>query len=95
MKLHGGLLAKNVKLAEDEPVDEDMALLKEASTFLVDVMIPRVMQEMLSSEVPLWDGPTLSQHLHSRGVNLRYLGNLTKRLPENSPLKVRLLMRCL
>ena len=89
VQLHASLLAKNVKLADDEQTAEDaMFLLREAAAYLVDKVIPRVIQELYSLEVPVWDGQTLSQHLHMRGVNMRYLGVLTRQLPDKTPLKV-------
>lgn len=64
-----------VKLADSEDlVMSDKKVLNEACDFLVNVQIPLLIKEFSEHAIFITDGATLSDTLHSRGINIRYLG---------------------
>eukprot|EP00252_Welwitschia_mirabilis_P007752 TRINITY_DN19429_c0_g1_i1.p1 TRINITY_DN19429_c0_g1~~TRINITY_DN19429_c0_g1_i1.p1 ORF type:complete len:1424 (-),score=348.01 TRINITY_DN19429_c0_g1_i1:430-4701(-) len=75
----------NFKLAGNpEEIHEDEELVKKAGAYLVDVVIPKFVQDLCSLEVSPMDGQTLTEALHAHGINIRYIGrvaNMTKNLP--------------
>ncbi|KAL1132056.1 hypothetical protein AAG570_010014, partial [Ranatra chinensis] len=52
-------------------------LVKDAADFLVTSQIPSFIRELLDHSAAPMDGATLSESLHSRGINMRYLGKIT------------------
>lgn len=57
--------------------DPSIKAVRDASVFLRQVAIPAVVLDVLTGNTSgLMDGASLSRHLHSRGVNIRYLGYL-------------------
>uniref|UniRef100_A0A4W5MHE8 CLU central domain-containing protein n=1 Tax=Hucho hucho TaxID=62062 RepID=A0A4W5MHE8_9TELE len=64
--------------SDREAVTLQERLLREAAAFIITQQIPALVEACLrGSEMPL-DGVTLNQVLHQKGINLRYLGQLTK-----------------
>uniref|UniRef100_A0A146KTF4 Clustered mitochondria protein homolog n=1 Tax=Lygus hesperus TaxID=30085 RepID=A0A146KTF4_LYGHE len=55
-------------------------LVKDAAEFLVLNQIPNFIREILDHSAAPMDGVTLSDSLHSRGINIRYLGKITTML---------------
>lgn len=55
-------------------------LVKDASDFLLNVQIPAFLRECRDHSAAPMDGQTLSDNLHNRGINIRYLGIITKLL---------------
>ena len=49
-------------------------LVKDASDFLLNVQIPAFLRECRDHSAAPMDGQTLSDGLHHRGINIRYLG---------------------
>ena len=65
---------KNGKLTGSaEEIEETEKLVKDVSKFLVDTIIPSMVEDLSVGSTPV-DGVTLSSAFHLRGVNLRYLG---------------------
>ncbi|TYH58915.1 hypothetical protein ES332_D08G188300v1 [Gossypium tomentosum] len=73
------------KLAgSQEEIVEDEENVKKASSYLVDVVLPKFIQDLCTLEVSPMDGQTLTEALHAHGINIRYIGNVangTKHLP--------------
>ncbi|PPD71656.1 hypothetical protein GOBAR_DD31451 [Gossypium barbadense] len=73
------------KLAgSQEEIVEDEENVKKASSYLVDVVLPKFIQDLCMLEVSPMDGQTLTEALHAHGINIRYIGNVangTKHLP--------------
>ncbi|XP_057872432.2 clustered mitochondria protein [Cryptomeria japonica] len=73
------------KLAGDsEEIASDESLVKKAGAYLVDVVLPKFVQDLSSLEVSPMDGQTLTEALHAHGINIRYIGkvaNMAKPLP--------------
>jgi len=64
----------------------DIKLLKEAAEYLVLKQIPLMIQDFQDhSAVPV-DGESLSEAMHSRGINIRYLGRVAQLLSQQSSL---------
>ncbi len=62
-------------------------LVKDASEFLVTVQIPGFIRDCLDHSAAPMDGQTLSDNLHNRGINIRYIGtiaNMVAKVPQLS-----------
>ncbi|KAK8639882.1 hypothetical protein V6N13_138248 [Hibiscus sabdariffa] len=73
------------KLAgSQEEIEADEENVKKASSYLLDVVLPKFIQDLCTLEVSPMDGQTLTEALHAHGINIRYIGNVangTKHLP--------------
>ncbi|KAK1282554.1 Clustered mitochondria protein [Acorus calamus] len=73
------------KLAgSQEEIAADEAEVRKAGLYLVDVVLPKFVQDLSSLEVSPMDGQTLTEALHAHGINVRYIGkvaDMTKHLP--------------
>ena len=62
-------------------------LVKDASDFLITVQIPGFIRDCLDHSSAPMDGQTLSDNLHNRGINIRYIGviaNMLSKVPQLS-----------
>ncbi len=57
-------------------IEKDRSVINDLSKFLVDVTLPRIVDEWISYPQVLGDSVTLREYLRQRGVNMRYLGQL-------------------
>uniref|UniRef100_A0ACD5YRT8 Uncharacterized protein n=1 Tax=Avena sativa TaxID=4498 RepID=A0ACD5YRT8_AVESA len=67
-----------------EEIAADEALVKKVGSYLLDTVIPKFVQDLCSLDVSPMDGQTLTDVLHSNGINVRYLGKVAgmiKHLP--------------
>ncbi|URE31154.1 hypothetical protein MUK42_16295 [Musa troglodytarum] len=73
------------KMAGDqEEINADESVVRKAGSYLVDVVIPKCVQDLCTLEISPMDGQTLADALHAHGINIRYLGkvaNMVKHLP--------------
>lgn len=63
----------------DESADEiqkQKQLLKDAAAFLLSCQIPSLVKDCLDHSALPMDGATLTEALHQRGINVRYLGTV-------------------
>ncbi|KAL4001736.1 Clustered mitochondria family protein [Acanthocheilonema viteae] len=67
-----------VRHAENEDIAKQRRLVAEAAEFLVVQQLPNFVRDCLQRAIMPLDGASLSDALHSRGINIRYLGKLTK-----------------
>jgi hypothetical protein len=76
-------LKAEVKLAlsEDE-IKAEEALLGELAKFLKEEAVAFIAKELRSGEGVPTDSESMKQLFHSHGVNMRYLGELYKKLSE-------------
>ncbi|XP_027340006.1 clustered mitochondria protein isoform X2 [Abrus precatorius] len=68
--------------SEEIAADEDNV--RKVSQYLVDVVLPKFIQDLCTLEVSPMDGQTLTEALHAHGINVRYIGKVaggTKHLP--------------
>ena len=59
--------------------------IKELSEFLIDYVIPTMVNEILSNLTYPSDSSSLTTLFHSHGINLRYLGKVTQLLGDKKP----------
>ncbi|KAJ4753110.1 hypothetical protein LUZ62_087515 [Rhynchospora pubera] len=59
-----------------EEIEADEALVCKVGTYLVDVVIPKFVQDLCALDLSPMDGQTLTDALHSHGINIRYLGKI-------------------
>lgn len=76
-----------VKLADSqELIEKDVNLLKEAASFITHVQIPLFIKDLIDLSLFVTDGQTLTETLHARGINIRYLGYLTEQIAKHDTL---------
>ncbi|KAE8255089.1 hypothetical protein A4X13_0g3169 [Tilletia indica] len=68
---------KIVVLVKDES-DPTVAAVRSAAVFLREVVLPRLVTDVATSIFAASDGVTLTQQMHTRGINVRYLGYLAR-----------------
>jgi protein TIF31 len=54
----------------------DRKLVQDASTFLLESVVPRFVHDCIQLVVTPMDGEALSAAMHARGINMRYLGRI-------------------
>ena len=59
-------------------LEKDRELVKDAGAFLKETMIPKFVQDCLQQHISPLDGEGLTLILHSRGINMRYLGKVAE-----------------
>ncbi|XP_019770629.2 clustered mitochondria protein homolog isoform X1 [Dendroctonus ponderosae] len=64
----------------DPPLSTQRQLVKDAAEFLLTVQIPTFIRDCLDHSSAPMDGVTLSEAMHNRGINMRYLGKVTSLL---------------
>ncbi|XP_074294610.1 clustered mitochondria protein-like isoform X2 [Silene latifolia] len=67
-----------------EDIAADESSVKEASLYLTDVVLPTFIQDLCKLELSPMDGQTLTEQLHTNGINVRYIGKVaegTKHMP--------------
>lgn len=60
----------------DPPIEKQRLLVKDAAEFLLTVQIPTFIRDCLDHSSAPMDGFTLSEAMHNRGINIRYLGKV-------------------
>ncbi|KAK5639875.1 hypothetical protein RI129_010686 [Pyrocoelia pectoralis] len=58
------------------PLSKQRQLIKDAADFLLTVQIPTFIRDCLDHTTAPMDGFTLSEAMHNRGINMRYLGKV-------------------
>ncbi|XP_076363788.1 clustered mitochondria protein homolog isoform X2 [Tachypleus tridentatus] len=65
---------------EKENLRKERQLVKDAACFLLTIQIPGFIRDCLEHSTSPIDGTTLIEALHSRGINIRYLGKVAEML---------------
>ncbi|KAM9994200.1 hypothetical protein ACTFIZ_005518 [Dictyostelium cf. discoideum] len=79
-------LFSKVKLGgTPEEQQKDIEDLKAIGAFLKGILIPRLIEDLMLFNVAPVDGQTLTQVMHVRGINMRYLGYIAKNESANVP----------
>ncbi|KAM0941489.1 putative clustered mitochondria protein [Dioscorea sansibarensis] len=84
MLLNPNVLTEFKLGGSEEEITADEEMVKKAGSFLMNVVLPKFVQDLCALEVSPMDGQTLTDALHSHGINIRYLGKvaeMTKHLP--------------
>ncbi|CAJ1065548.1 clustered mitochondria protein homolog isoform X2 [Xyrichtys novacula] len=76
-------------LDSTDDVQKQKQLLKDAAAFLVSCQIPSLVKDCLDHSAVPMDGATLTEALHQRGINVRYLGTVLDFL-DKTPAKAQL-----
>jgi len=63
-----------------EKLKKEKQLIKDAADFLITVQIPTFIRDCLDHSAAPLDGVTLVEAIHSRGINVRYLGKIVAML---------------
>ncbi|XP_017288873.1 clustered mitochondria protein homolog isoform X3 [Kryptolebias marmoratus] len=91
IRFNPDIFSPGVRFPDDslEDVQKQKQLLKDSAAFLVSCQIPSLIKDCLDhSALPL-DGVTLSEALHQRGINIRYLGTVLE-FVDKTPAKAQL-----
>ncbi|KAJ6847343.1 clustered mitochondria protein-like [Iris pallida] len=62
-----------------EEIAADEASVRKASSYLMDVVLPKFVEDLCALEVSPMDGQTLTDALHAHGINVRYLGKVAEK----------------
>ncbi|XP_053543480.1 clustered mitochondria protein homolog isoform X2 [Ictalurus punctatus] len=78
IRFNPDIFSPGVRFPEDsaEDIQKQKQLLKDAAAFLVSCQIPSLIKDCLDHTALPMDGATLTEALHQRGINMRYLGSV-------------------
>ncbi|KAF3847778.1 hypothetical protein F7725_020806 [Dissostichus mawsoni] len=79
----------NPDIFSPDDIQKQKQLLKDAAAFLVSCQIPSLVKDCLDHSALPMDGATLTEALHQRGINVRYLGNVLE-FVDKTPAKAQL-----
>lgn len=72
------ILSPQVSHADDEQsLELDRKIVRDAGNFLVESVVPQFVHDCIQLVVTPMDGEALSLAMHARGINMRYLGQVT------------------
>ncbi|OMJ19622.1 Clustered mitochondria protein-like protein [Smittium culicis] len=71
---------ENNKEFNDSVFENDKKFVSKASAFLHNEVIPGFVNELIIANLAPITGKSLSRHMHSRGINMRYLGTIANKL---------------
>lgn len=82
VRFNPDVFSPGVKHADpDGPqIKKERQLVKDAADFLVTAQIPTFIRDCLDHSNAPMDGVTLSEGMHTRGINIRYLGKIANML---------------
>ncbi|KAM7266178.1 hypothetical protein ACFE04_004075 [Oxalis oulophora] len=59
-------------------ITADEENVRKVSSYLVDIVLPKFVQDLCALEVSPMDGQTLTEALHVHGINVRYIGKVAE-----------------
>ncbi|XP_068173701.1 clustered mitochondria protein homolog isoform X2 [Antennarius striatus] len=91
IRFNPDIFSPGVRFPDDctDDVQKQKQLLKDSSTFLVSCQIPSLIKDCLDHSAVPMDGATLTEALHQRGINVRYLGSVLEFM-DKTPAKAQL-----
>ncbi|KAM6946469.1 clustered mitochondria protein homolog [Aplochiton taeniatus] len=91
IRFNPDIFSPGVRFPDDsaEDIQKQKQLLKDAAAFLVSCQIPSLVKDCLDHSALPMDGATLTEALHQRGINVRYLGNVLE-FVDKTPAKTQL-----
>uniref|UniRef100_A0A3B3YP75 Clustered mitochondria protein homolog n=1 Tax=Poecilia mexicana TaxID=48701 RepID=A0A3B3YP75_9TELE len=91
IRFNPDIFSPGVRFPDDtlEDVQKQKQLLKDAAAFLVTCQIPSLVKDCLDHSTLPMDGATLTEALHQRGINVRYLGTVLE-FVDKTPAKAQL-----
>lgn len=78
IRFNPDIFSPGVRFPEACNLDSQKQLQKDAAAFLVSCQIPSLVKDCLDHTVLPMDGATLSDAMHQRGINMRYLGRIVE-----------------
>lgn len=60
-----------------QEIAADEENVRKAGSYLLDVVLPKFIQDLCTLEVSPMDGQTLTEALHAHGINIRYIGKVS------------------
>ncbi|KAJ8367901.1 hypothetical protein SKAU_G00079290 [Synaphobranchus kaupii] len=78
IRFNPDIFSPGVRFPDDsaEEILKQKQLLRDSAAFLVSCQIPSLVKDCLDHSALPMDGATLTEALHQRGINVRYLGNV-------------------
>ncbi|XP_035857108.1 clustered mitochondria protein homolog isoform X2 [Sander lucioperca] len=91
IRFNPDIFSPGVRFPDDsaDDVQKQKQLLKDAAFFLVSCQIPSLVKDCLDHSALPMDGATLTESLHQRGINVRYLGTVLE-FVDKTPAKAQL-----
>uniref|UniRef100_A0A672JJK8 Clustered mitochondria protein homolog n=1 Tax=Salarias fasciatus TaxID=181472 RepID=A0A672JJK8_SALFA len=91
IRFNPDIFSPGVRFPDDsaEDVQKQKQLLKDTAAFLVSCQIPSLVKDCLDHSALPMDGATLTEALHQRGINIRYLGTVLE-FVDKTPAKAQL-----
>ncbi|XP_041796877.1 clustered mitochondria protein homolog isoform X2 [Chelmon rostratus] len=91
IRFNPDIFSPGVRFPDDstDDVQKQKQLLKDAAAFLVSCQIPSLVKDCLDHSALPMDGVTLTEALHQRGINVRYLGSVLE-FVDKTPAKAQL-----
>ncbi|XP_071353349.1 clustered mitochondria protein homolog isoform X1 [Trachinotus anak] len=91
IRFNPDIFSPGVRFPDDsaDDVQKQKQLLKDAAAFLVSCQIPSLVKDCLDHSALPMDGATLTEALHQRGINVRYLGSVLE-FVDKTPAKAQL-----
>lgn len=81
--------------AEDEAtIEKQKSMIRDAAEFLLILQIPSFINDCHDHTFIPIDGAGLSEALHNRGINIRYLGRVTTMIDDSPPLEYLRMLCC-
>lgn len=87
IRFNADAFLENIVLPPSDLLNKERQLIVEAAEFLLDTQMPSLMAEVKENGAGICDGVTLTSALHTKGINVRYLGLFSKKVAENSQLE--------
>uniref|UniRef100_A0A915BII9 Clustered mitochondria protein homolog n=3 Tax=Parascaris univalens TaxID=6257 RepID=A0A915BII9_PARUN len=78
MRFNPDCYCTTVQHADSEDLAKQRRLIAELAEFLLVQQVPNFVRDCLQHALMPLEGGSLSEAMHSRGINIRYLGKLTK-----------------
>ncbi|XP_036392157.1 clustered mitochondria protein homolog isoform X2 [Megalops cyprinoides] len=91
IRFNPDIFSPGVRFPDDSSEDilKQKQLLKDAAAFLLSCQIPSLVKDCLDHSALPMDGATLTEALHQRGINIRYLGDVLD-FVDKTPARVQL-----
>ncbi|KAF1761191.1 hypothetical protein GCK72_009445 [Caenorhabditis remanei] len=84
IKFNPDCFSANVKHAPFENLERQRQVVVDAAEFLLTNQIPELIQNFKDCIVQPIDGDNLADVMHSKGINIRYLGEIGKRIEDSN-----------
>uniref|UniRef100_A0A8R1DIF2 Clustered mitochondria protein homolog n=1 Tax=Caenorhabditis japonica TaxID=281687 RepID=A0A8R1DIF2_CAEJA len=84
IKFNPDCFSPNVRHAPSENLERQRRVVVDAAEFLLTQQIPELIQNFKDCMLQPIDGENLSEVMHNKGINIRYLGEIGKRIEDSN-----------